>query len=153
MLNVVNSLLRMDRRVRDIEVVESPNSLRIEDLDNAALAELCQLMGETISRLEHCNAQLRAVNTELRRKAATAAVYRPTQLARDILLRYYSLDTTELSETTVLAMYPEDQCEVRAALAELCEHELLAITAKVPQADKLYAVTTTGQTQCFAFRS
>jgi hypothetical protein len=152
MLDVGNSSRRVNCRVRGIELVESPHSLCIEDLDNAALAEMCQFLGDTISRLQDCNAQLRAANSELKRKSATAAVYRPTQLACDILLRYCSLDTTELSETRVLAMCAEDDCAVRSALIELCEHGLLVMAATVPHADKLYAVTTAAQTRCFAFQ-
>ena len=151
MMNVANILRRVKRRVLDIEMFESSGALRIENIDKEALTERCQALEETICRLAHHATKLRAANTELRRKLAAGVPYTPTQLACDILLRYCNLDTTELSESTILEMYSEDEFDVKAALAELCEHNLLAVATKGPQADKLYAVTTAGQTQCFAF--
>jgi hypothetical protein len=153
MLIIVNRFRRSNREECDSNRAargQLLEELRTEDTDTWAWAENFQFLDETIELPERASIQ-RTKSSDLPAEAAELRRNMPTRLAQDILLRFFRADTTELLEAQILEMYPENSFAVHVALAELCNHNLLA-RAQSGCAGKLYVVTTKGQSLCCSCR-
>jgi len=126
---------------------ESLRELRTDDTDTWAWGGNFRFLQDAIGRLEREYGLDRFATVE----ESALPTHTPTQFAQEILLKFFRADTTELAETKILAMFPEDRLAVEAALTELCNNNLLAV-AQLGRAGKSYVVTTTGQTLCLSCR-
>jgi hypothetical protein len=131
---------------------QSLRELRTEDSYTWAWAENFHFLQEEIGRLECENIRRCANSSGLSEEPSRLRACMPTHLAQEILLQFFLADTTELREAEILEMYPENGFEVQVALAELCDHSILAV-APLDHAGKLYVVTTRGQSLCFSCRT
>ena len=155
MLIIVNRFRHAKRKECELNRTtggESPGELRAEDTDTWAWAENFHFLQDTIGRLECRNTQHRTKFSDLSAENSGLSPDVPTKLGQEILLRFFGADTTELCEAAILEMYPDNRFAARVALAELCDHNLLAVTQLV-HAGKLYIVTTKGQSLCFYCRN
>ena len=154
MLIIVSRFRRTNREECDSNCTahgQFLGELRTEDTDIWASAENFQFLQEAIDRPERASIQ-RTKSSDLSAEAAELRRNMPTQLAQDILLRFFRADTTELRETQILEMYAENSFAVQVALAELCNHNLLA-RAQSGRTGKVYVVTTKGQSLCCSCRN
>ena len=154
MMNVAALTSDMKRYVfqaKGTALVDSLRELSSVDADTSAWAEHYEDLQETISQLERENAKCRMRISELVAEVASLRPYLPTRFGQHILQQFRRANTTELREAAIVQMCSEDEFDVGAALSELCDHKLLAAAEK-GDTDRLYVVTTKGQSLCISCR-
>jgi hypothetical protein len=111
------------------------------------------VLDETITRLEREVAELRSENERLRLKINETPLpqtYSPSPLAQEILIRFCTLDTTVMLESSLLSAFPEGDVATRRAIAELCQHDFLAFAVTDATHCKTYIVTSKAKQLVFS---
>jgi hypothetical protein len=153
LIGIFKGIRRRDRDHANVEIIEghdgqmSLTAAQFRTMSEELIRNFRSL-DATISRLEGENAELRTENSQLRVKMVAKELkqpYTPSKSARDILIKFCGRDTTVMSESDLLASSPECPFEVKRALSELCQHDLLTTAMMGSATSKSYIVTARAQ--------